>query len=867
MRVYELARKHKMTSEEMVKLLQSLEFPIKNHMSSATDEMVARVTEKLNPTAAVASATEPQVAKRRKQGELKTNLQDRLARVRQRMQQREEMARKKAEMLKNVVSAPERRTDPMRVEAPAAEAAPAAEPPVADKVPPDQPAPAAGEEQVAAEAAPVEPPAEKPPEKVRATIRDGELFRPKLVQAAPDKTAAPRSAPGPQARSGAGARTGPGARPGAKPGAKPGAGFIMPSRKRRRRKRRSRDAVVDRKAVEATLKSTLAALDGSGTRKRRRAKDRAGDSGEFVEPAREIVVSEFLTVAELANQIDRRPSEVVAKLMELGQMATINQRLDFESIEMVALEFDYGVRMAEDETQEVIDETDPEDTQVPRPPVVTIMGHVDHGKTSLLDFIRKANVIAGEAGGITQHIGAYNVETPEGGRITYLDTPGHEAFSAMRARGAQVTDCVVLVVSATESVMPQTVEAIDHAKAAGVPIIVAVNKIDLPEANPERVRQQLTEYGLVPEDWGGKTIFADISAKTGEGVDKLQEMIALQTELLELKARPDRLAMGRVLEAELDKGKGPLVNVLVQRGTLSVGDAIVAGPFEGRVRAMLDERQRRVESVGPSTAIQVLGVGGVPQAGDSLVAYATDDEAHRVAQSRTAIKREQDIRFKAGATVGDWARRIADGEIKDLKIIIKGDVGGSVEALSDTLERIEHPEVRVAVIRRGVGQVTESDVLLAAASEAMIIAFHVVPDAKAREVAHREQVTIREYDVIYEAEDDIKKLLEGMLGVDVHEEVIGRVEVRELFKVPKVGTVAGCYVLEGSVSRGARVRVIRDGVVLHVDQVETLRRFKDDAREVAAGFECGIRLASFADLKVGDQFELLKEVEVARTLA
>jgi translation initiation factor IF-2 len=426
---------------------------------------------------------------------------------------------------------------------------------------------------------------------------------------------------------------------------------------------------------------------------------------------------------------------------------------------------------------------------------------------------------------------------------------------------------VVLVVSATESVMPQTVEAIDHAKAAGVPIIVAVNKIDLPEANPERVRQQLTEYGLVPEDWGGKTIFADISAKTGEGVDKLQEMIALQTELLELKARPDRLAMGRVLEAELDKGKGPLVNVLVQRGTLSVGDAIVAGPFEGRVRAMLDERQRRVESVGPSTAIQVLGVGGVPQAGDSLVAYASDEEAHRVAQSRTAIKREQDIRFKAGATVGDWARRIADGEIKDLKIIIKGDVGGSVEALSDTLERIEHPEVRVAVIRRGVGQVTESDVLLAAASEAMIIAFHVVPDAKAREVAHREQVTIREYDVIYEVEDDIKKLLEGMLGVDVHEEVIGRVEVRELFKVPKVGTVAGCYVLEGAVSRGARVRVIRDGVVLHADQIDTLRRFKDDAREVAAGFECGIRLASFADLKVGDQFELLKEVEVARTLA
>ncbi len=681
-------------------------------------------------------------------------------------------------------------------------------------------------------------------ETIRPTIREGELFRPKLVTAAPDRTAERKPAP---------------------PNKPAGQTYVTQGRRRKKRKKKDHDAVVDRKAVEATLKRTMASLDGSTTRKKRR-KDRDESGEEFESPSRVVLVSEFMTVAELANHLERRPSEVVAKLMELGQMATINQRLDFDTIEMVALEFDYGVKAAEDEALDTMEEEDPPETLKPRPPVVTVMGHVDHGKTSLLDHIRKTNVIAGEAGGITQHIGAYNVVTTSGARVTFLDTPGHEAFSAMRARGAQVTDCVVLVVSATEGVMPQTVEAIDHAKAAGVPILVAVNKMDLPDANPERVRQMLTEYGLVPEAWGGQTIFVDLSAKTGQGVDRLEELLVLQTELLELKANPDRLATGRVLEAELDKGKGPVVNALIERGTLRVGDPVVAGPFEGRVRALLDERENRLTECLPGTAVQILGLGGVPQAGDSLVAYATDEEAHRVAQSRSAIKREQDIRHKAGASVGDWARRIAEGEIKELKIIIKGDVGGSVEALSDTLERIEHPEVKVHVIHRGVGMVTESDVLLATASDALVLAFHVIPDSKARETAAREQVIIREYNVIYEAEEDIKKLLEGMLGMDVHQEVRGRVEVRELFKVPKVGTIAGCYVLDGSVRRGARVRVVRDGVIVHEDSVETLRRFKDDAREVAAGFECGIRLGNFQDVKVGDRFEVLVEVQVARTL-
>ena len=846
MRVYELARKHKMSSEEMVKLLRSMDFVLKNHMSSATEEMATRVADKLHPKAAVAKTEEEPAARRRKQGQLKSHLQDRLARVRQRLQQREEMARQKAEILKNVVSAPERRTDPVRTDAPESEGQ-TAPPPDAAVVTPS-----------AASTPPVTPASPRAEGgSVQARIRDGELFKPKLVQAAPAKKPAPVKR--------ADQRPGPPQRPG--PAQRPAPSHLAGGRKRKRRRRRTRDQTVDRKAVEATLKRTMAAMDGTG-RKKRRGRDRSGDAAdEFIEPSKEVVVSEFLTVAELAKQMDRRPSEVVAKLMELGQMATINQRLDFDTIEMVALEFDYGVRMADDKAMETIEEEDVAESLQPRPPVVTVMGHVDHGKTSLLDYIRRANVIAGEAGGITQHIGAYNVETATGGRITYLDTPGHEAFSAMRARGAQVTDCVVLVVSATESVMPQTVEAINHAKAADVPIIVAVNKIDLPEANPEKVRQQLTEHGLIPEDWGGKNIFVDISAKTGEGIDKLQEMIALQTELLELKANPDRLAIGHVVEAKLDKGKGPVISALVQRGTMRIGDPIVTGPFEGRVRALMDERENRIKEAGPGTVVQLLGVGGVPQAGDSIVAYESDEEAHRVAQSRAAVKREQDIRRKAGASVGDWVRRIAEGEIKDLKVIIKGDVGGSVEALSDTLERIEHPDVKVNVIHRGVGRVNESDVILAAASDAMILAFHVVPDVKAREVAGNEQVTIREYNVIYEIEEDIKKLLEGMLGVDVHVEVSGRIEVRQLFKVPRIGMVAGCYVLEGSASRGARVRVVRDGIIVQDDTIDTLRRFKEDVREVQTGFECGIKLTSFPDVKVGDQFEMLREVEVARTLA
>jgi len=867
MRVYELARRHKKSSEEMILILHGLGMSsVKTHMSKATDEMIAAVKEQFSPKPKAEEAKPEAPAPKRKTGKLQSNLQARLDQVRKRLKQREAMEAKKAELLKNVVSAPERRTDPVRSDSPNAETALPAELGETSGTKDPQ----TSQDGKADKA--LEPQGQG---EVQARIREGELFRPKLVSAAPTRTAerspaapsagTPARPESPERPAGTRSR-GPARSGGATAGGRPG--FVMGAgRRRKRRKRRNKDQGVDRKAAEATIKATMAALDGSGGKRKRKTRDRNDESGEFVEVTREIVVSEFLTVAELAKQIERRPSEVVAKLMEVGQMATINQRLDFDTIEMIALEFDYGVVMAEDEARETIEVVDPEETLRPRPPVVTIMGHVDHGKTSLLDYIRDANVIAGEAGGITQHIGAYNVETEKGGRITYLDTPGHEAFSAMRARGAQFTVCVVLVVSATESVMPQTIEAIDHARAAAVPIIVAINKIDLPDANPEKVRQQLTEHGLVPEDWGGKTIVVDVSAKTGDGVDKLQEMILLQTELLELKARPDRLAMGHVLEAELDKGKGPVASILIQRGTLNLGDPLVAGPYVGRVRAMLDERGHRVKSAGPSMVVQVLGLSGVPQAGDSMVAYATDEEAHRVGETRAMTKRDQDIRFKAGASVGDWARRIAEGQIKDLRVIIKADVGGSVEALSDTLERIDHPEVKVRVIHRGVGRVNESDVILASASDALILAFHVVADANAREIAQREGVTIQEYQVIYEVEDEVKKLLEGLLGVVVHEEVTGRIDVRELFKVPRAGTVAGCYVLEGTVMRGDKVRVVRDGVILLSDTIGTLRRFKDDAREVAAGFECGIRLTNFADVKVGDQFELLKEVQVARTLA
>lgn len=619
---------------------------------------------------------------------------------------------------------------------------------------------------------------------------------------------------------------------------------------------------LDRKSVEESFRKTLADLDSQRRVKkhyRREERDEAAVEAEKV-----VRVNEFMTVAELAHAMELTAAQVISKCMELGFFATINQRLDLDTIETIALEFGFKTERVKEIGLEEKVEEEAADLRS-RPPVVTIMGHVDHGKTSLLDHIRKTNVIAGESGGITQHIGAYEVELP-GGKITFLDTPGHQAFTAMRARGAQITDLVVLVIAADDAVMPQTVEAIDHAKAAGVPLLAAINKIDLPAANPESIKHQLSKYNLIPEEWGGKTIFVEISAKTGRNVDKLLEMILLQAELLELSANYAGLAQGTVVEARLDKGKGAVLTVLVQKGVLRIGDPFVTGAFSGRVRALLNERGQAIEEAPPSTPVQILGSNGVPQAGDSFLATASEQEAREVAARRMRIKREQDFRTLKSLTLEEVYQQVKSGEIKELRIIVKGDVDGSVEALGDLLSKIGTSEVKVTVIHKGVGAINENDVLLAAASQAVIVGFHVRPDLRARELAAREKVDIRLYTVIYEAQEEIKKALEGLLAPEIKEKVTGTVEVRQVFKISKVGTVAGCYVASGSVRRTDKIRLIRDGVVVYDGKIEALKRFKDDAREVAEGFECGIKIENFNDVKVGDTLECYELQSVARKL-
>jgi translation initiation factor IF-2 len=555
--------------------------------------------------------------------------------------------------------------------------------------------------------------------------------------------------------------------------------------------------------------------------------------------------------------------------MELGLMVTVNQRLDFDTISLICEEFGYT---AQRQDAFVLDE--PEEEEVaeenlePRPPVVTVMGHVDHGKTSLLDFIRQTNVIAGESGGITQHIGAYEVELDDERSVTFLDTPGHQAFTAMRARGAQATDIVILVVAADDGVMPQTVEAIDHARAAGVPLVVAVNKIDLPDARPDRVKQELMQHKVVIEEFGGDVLCAEVSAKTGAGIDDLLEKVMLQADVLDVRANPDRNARGVVIESELDKGKGPVATVLVTAGTLKIGDAFICGLFDGRVRALLDERGNNVQEAGPSQPVRILGFSGVPEAGDGFAVLGDDGEVRDIAQRRQRLQREQGFRrTKEPTTLEELYAQVQAGEISRLNVILKGDVGGSVEALADELTKLSTEEVKVDVIHRGVGAITENDVLLAAASDAIIIGFHVRPDARARAAAEREGVDIRVYRVIYEVVDDVRLAMEGLLAPEKREVVLGSAEVRETFKIPKVGTIAGCFVSDGTIPRTARVRVVRDGVEVYEGVIGSLKRFKDDVREVREGYECGINVEGFNDVKVGDVIEAYKIEEVQRTLA
>lgn len=633
---------------------------------------------------------------------------------------------------------------------------------------------------------------------------------------------------------------------------------------------------INEKEIDEAIKKTLIAMDDSALAqraaiKRKKKKEKLEElkrQEEILEKEKSILrVTEFITVGELANMMNVPASEVIKRAMNYGLMVSINQRLDKESIQVIVDDFGFKVEFQDEDISTIIeDEPDPPETLVKRPPIVTIMGHVDHGKTSLLDYIRNTQVVAGEAGGITQHIGAYKVILPNQQEITFLDTPGHEAFTAMRARGAKVTDIVVLVVAADDSVMPQTIEAINHAQAAGVPIIVAINKIDKPTANPDKIRQQLAERNVLVEEYGGRYQSVEISAKTGKNIDLLLEKILLEAELLDLKANPNRKARGFVIEVKLDKGRGIVGTVLVLKGTLRVNDPFIAGVAYGRVRAMFDERGNRLTEAPPSTPVQILGFDEMPQAGDEFVCVESEKFAKEIATKRMQIKREQEQRATRHITLDDISKGAKLGQRKDLRIIIKGDVDGSIEAISDSLLKLSNEEVQISVIHKGVGAIKESDVLLATASDAIIIGFNVRPSLEARKLAERENIEIRLYDIIYNIINDIKKAIEGMLEPEIFEEVTATVEVREVFKISKVGTIAGCYVKDGKIHRNNKIRVVREGIVIFKGEIESLKHFKDDVREVEANKECGIKIANFNDVKVGDIIEAYKIVEKQRTL-
>jgi translation initiation factor IF-2 len=578
-------------------------------------------------------------------------------------------------------------------------------------------------------------------------------------------------------------------------------------------------------------------------------------------------VTEFVTVSEMATMMDVPVTEIISACMSLGMMVTMNQRLDAETLSIVAEEFGYGVEFVTADIEEsIIEEEDtPEDLES-RAPIVTVMGHVDHGKTSLLDLIREENVIAGEAGGITQHIGAYSVELKDGQKITFLDTPGHEAFTAMRARGTQVTDLAIIVIAADDDIMPQTKEAISHAQAAGVPIVFAINKIDRPTANPEKIKEGLANMNLLVEDWGGKIQSHDISAKTGEGVPELLEKVLLEAELLELKANPNKPATGSVVEAFLDKGRGYVSTILVLGGTLRIGDYVLAGQHSGKVKAMFDERGHTVKVAGPATPISILGLDGAPQAGDKFNVFEDEREAKAIAAKRTQLQREQSVRTQRHITLDEIGRRIALGDFKELNIILKGDVDGSVEALTDSLLKLSTEEIQVNIIHKGVGAITESDVLLASASDAIIIGFNVRPTGNARQIADKEEIDIRMYSIIYDAINDLKDAMEGMLSPEMKEEITGSAEIRETFKISKVGTIAGCMVTTGKVYRDSGVRLIRDGVVIYTGELSSLKRFKDDVKEVAKGYDCGMQIKNYNDIKEGDVIESFREIAVKKKL-
>ena len=653
-----------------------------------------------------------------------------------------------------------------------------------------------------------------------------------------------------------------------------------PNDDRKPRLRKPVKAEISEEDVQKQVKETLARLTNKGNKNNKGAKYRRDKRDAIQKREHELMeqeemeskvlkLTEFVTANDLANMMDVPVTQVIGTCMSIGIMVSINQRLDAETINIVAEEFGFQTEYVSAEVVEAIkadEEDDNEEDWVARPPIVTVMGHVDHGKTSLLDNIRNANVIAGEAGGITQHIGAYNVKLQSGRRITFLDTPGHEAFTAMRARGAKVTDIAIIIVAADDNVMPQTVEAINHASAAGVPIVFAINKIDKPHANPDKIKEELANMNYLVEDWGGKYQSQEISAKKGIGVEDLLEKVLLEADLLDLKANPKRRAVGSIIESSLDKGRGYVSTVLVENGTLKVGDIVLAGTHFGRVKAMFNERNQRIEKAGPSEPALILGLNGAPQAGDTFNVLETDQEAREIANRREQLQRELGLRTQKKLTLDDIGRRIAVGNFQELNVIVKGDVDGSVEALSDSLIRLSTEEIQVNVIHKAVGQISESDVVLAAASDAIIIGFQVRPALPARRLAEKEGVEIRLYSIIYDAIEEVKSAMEGMLSPEIKEEITANVEVLQVFKITKVGTIAGCMVREGKIKRSNKVRVIRDGIVVHSGELESLKRFKDDVKEVVAGLDCGLNIVNYNDIQVGDIIEAYEETEIKKTL-
>ncbi|WP_114782718.1 translation initiation factor IF-2 [Botryobacter ruber] len=666
---------------------------------------------------------------------------------------------------------------------------------------------------------------------------------------------------------------------GNRPGKPAGGGYQGNRPPRHAAPARAEKAEVTDKEIQEQIKATLAKLSGSKSSGGNRAKYRREKRSAIADATEErrmqeqaesktLRVTEFVSANDLAALMNVSVNDVIKVCMQLGMFVSINQRLDAEAITIIADEFGYSIEFITSEDEQALETVEEEDEAnlTERAPIVTIMGHVDHGKTSLLDYIRNANVTAGEAGGITQHIGAYKVTTESGRNITFLDTPGHEAFTAMRARGAKVTDVVIIVVAADDSVMPQTKEAINHAQAAGSPIIIALNKIDKPAANPDKVRKELAQMNILVEEWGGKYQSQEVSAKTGQGVPDLLEKVLLEAELLELQANSKRMAVGTVIEASLDKGRGYVATVLVQTGTLKIGDVVLAGSHYGRVKAMTDHRGKKMKEAGPSTPVQLLGLDGAPQAGDKFVVMDSEREAREIASNRAQVMREQSLRTRKHITLDEIGRRLAIGSFKELNVIVKGDVDGSVEALSDSLLRLSTSEVQVNIISKGVGAISESDVLLASASDAIIIGFQVRPSQNARKLAEQEQIDVRLYSIIYDAINQVKDAMEGMLAPTMKEEVVGNAEVREVFKITKVGTIAGCMITDGSIHRNSKVRLVREGIVVHDGEILALKRFKDDVAEVRQGYECGISLKGYNEIQMGDIIEAYEEKEVKRTL-